>query len=57
MTLFRFIFAFLYTRNWHTGHMELSIPRVVLFLGMLSLIIIGSIIAYVLQMPVGYSAL
>ena len=53
--LLRFIFPFLYARNWHTGQLEVSIPRLALFCGGVALILLGLIIAYVLQLPVQYS--
>lgn len=52
--LFRFIFSFLYARNWYTGELELSRPRVVLFGAMCILIVIILVIAAVLQLPVHY---
>ncbi|MDA8597200.1 hypothetical protein N9L26_02580 [Candidatus Pacebacteria bacterium] len=55
MSVWRFIFGFLYVRDWHSGQMELSRPRVVLFAGMLSLIVLGILIALILQRPVTYS--
>lgn len=55
MTIFRFLFHFLYTRNWHTGQLELSRPRVVLFTGMIALIVIGIVAALFLQAPVTYT--
>lgn len=54
MNIWQFIFSFLYARNWYSGQRELSRPRVVLFLGMLSLILVGVLIAYYLQTPVTY---
>lgn len=54
--MFRFVFSFLYTRNWHTGELELSRPRVALFAGMLFLVFLGVIIAYFLQAPVEYNS-
>lgn len=51
----QFVFSFLYTRNWHTGELELSRPRVALFSGMVFLILLGIIIAALLQMPVEYT--
>lgn len=55
MNVFRFLFPYLYTRNWHTGESELSRPRVVLFCAMLALIFLGLIIAFILQTPVTYN--
>lgn len=54
MELFRFIFSFLYTRNWHTGEMELSKPRLYVFLSMLFLIFAILVFAAMLQAPVIY---
>ncbi|MFT5036805.1 MAG: hypothetical protein ACI9VM_000370 [Candidatus Azotimanducaceae bacterium] len=55
MDFFRFIFSFLYTRNWHSGEHELSRPRIVLFSCMFFLIFLALIIAAFLQAPVNYS--
>lgn len=55
MTLFQFIFSFLYTRNWHSGKLELSWPRTALFGAALILIILGLIIVTILQAPLEYS--
>lgn len=54
--MFRFIFSFLYARNWYTGDLELSRPRVALFGGMLLIIVLGVLIALFLQAPVEYSS-
>lgn len=54
--LFRFMFPFLYTRNWYTGAHELSPPRVALFVGMLFLILLGVLIIAFLQAPIEYEA-
>jgi len=54
MKLIIFIFPFLFVRNWHTGELELSPPRVALFTAMLALIVIGLVIAGILQSPVTY---
>lgn len=56
MKLIIFIFPFLFVRNWHTGELELSRPRVVLFGAMLALIIFGLVIAGILQSPVIYTS-
>lgn len=55
MVIFRFVFPFLYSRNWHTGNLELSLPRVVLFSAMLFIILLGVLMAAVLQTPVSYN--
>lgn len=55
MTLWQFLFQFLYTRNWHSGELELSQPRLILFLAMLTLILLGVLIVGFLQTPVSYA--
>ena len=55
MELWRFIFPFLYTRDWHTGEYELSRPRTALFCGMTFLIVLGIGIVALLQMPIEYT--
>lgn len=56
MSFIRFIFSFLYTRDWHTGSMELSRPRVALFCGVLFLLLLALIIISFLQAPVTYTS-
>jgi hypothetical protein len=56
MTFIRFVFSFLYIRNWHTGQMELSRPRVALFCGGLFLLMLALTIISILQAPVTYTA-
>jgi len=56
MKLLRFVFPFLFFRNWYTGEWELSRVRVFLFLGAIALCIVGLIMIYILQMPVTYTA-
>ena len=55
MNFLEFVFQFLYTRNWHTGQLELSRPRVALFAAALFLIMLGLAIVVILQSPVEYS--
>ena len=55
MNVFHFIFPFLYVRDWHTGHRELSRPRVALFSAMLFIILLGVLMATILQAPVTYT--
>lgn len=55
MKVLEFIFSFLFVRNWHSGQMELSRPRVILFAGMLCIILLGVTIASILQVPVTYT--
>lgn len=57
MDLFKFVFPFLYDRDWHDGDMELSRPRVTLFAAMLFIIVLGILMALILQSPVTYSTL
>jgi len=57
MSFFRFAFSFLFVRDWHTGKMELSRSRVILFLGVIFLIGLALIIITVLQAPAVYTAL
>ena len=54
MKLLRFLFPFLFTRNWHTGQHEVSRPRAILFCGAVTLIVLGLVIAFLLQLPVEY---
>jgi hypothetical protein len=56
MSFFRFIFSFLYTRNWHTGRMELSTPRVIILLASIILLGIATAMIAYLQTPVVYIA-
>lgn len=55
MRLSKFLFPFLFTRNWHTGEYELSEERAALFGGMLFLILLGVLIVAFLQAPVEYA--
>ena len=55
--IFRFVFPFLYTRNWYTGKLELSRPRVALFSAMLFIILLGVLMASILQTPVSYESM
>jgi hypothetical protein len=54
MHIFEFIFSFLYVRDWYSGDLELSMPRVALFASMIFLILLGIALASVLQAPVTY---
>jgi len=55
MTFFKFLFPFLYARNWHNGDLELSRPRVALFTAMLFIILLGILMASILQSPIVYT--
>jgi hypothetical protein len=54
MQLFQFIFSFLFVRDWYSGQRELSLPRVALFSAMLFLVLLGIVMASILQAPVQY---
>jgi len=54
MSFFQFVFSFLFSRNWHSGELELSRPRVALFSAALFLILLGLVMASILQAPVTY---
>lgn len=56
MPLIRFVFGFLYTRNWHTGERELSRPRVAIFAGGCFLLVLAFFLIALLQAPVTYQA-
>jgi len=57
MDLFKFVFPFLFARNWHTGRVELSRPRIALFSAMLFIVFLAVLMASVLQTPVAYNTL
>jgi hypothetical protein len=52
---FRFVFSFLFVRDWYSGELELSFPRVTLFSSMIFLILLGLVMASILQAPVEYA--
>jgi hypothetical protein len=54
MRLLRFIFPFLFVRNWHDGSWELSRVRMLLCAGLLAIVLLGLILVYVLQTPIVY---
>ncbi len=57
MSFLRFIFSFLYTRNWHTGEMEISRARLYVFLAALFLFMVATVMIMILQKPIVYVAL
>ena len=57
MQIFKFIFPFLYVRNWYTGNLEISRPRVILFIAMLIIVSLGVLLATILQTPIVYDSL
>jgi len=56
MSFFRFVFSFLYVRNWHTGKMELSRPRAILLTATIFIVVLALVFITVLQAPVEYQA-
>ncbi len=56
MTFLRFIFSFLYIRNWHSGKMEVSRPRLLVFLAALFLLGLAAVMIIFLQTPIMYAA-
>ncbi len=54
MAFLRFVFSFLYVRNWHSGEMELSRPRIAIFCAALFLILLAFTMITFLQAPVEY---
>lgn len=55
MSLFQFVFSFLFSRNWHSGQMEPSFPKIALFCAALFLILLGVLMASILQAPIEYT--
>ena len=56
MHFVKFIFRFLFARNWYSGELELSRPRVTLFFAMIFIVLLGLAMATILQAPVSYEA-
>lgn len=56
MNFLKFVFSFLYVRNWHTGKMELSRPRLSIFFAILFLVLLALTMILFLQSPVEYVA-
>jgi len=56
MNIIRFIFPFLFVRNWYDGSWELSRARLILTAMVFFLIVLGMGIAYYLHIPVTYTA-
>jgi hypothetical protein len=52
MSFWRYVFSFLFVRNWHTGEMELSRTRMTLFCALLFLVLLALTIITILQAPV-----
>jgi len=56
MSFYKFVFSFLYVRNWHTGVPEISKPRLYTFLSFLFLVLLATSIIAILNTPIEYSA-
>lgn len=56
MNIIRFIFPFLFVRNWYNGAWKLSSARCLLFGALAALIILGLLAIYFMQAPVTYSS-
>ncbi len=54
MSFIKFTFSFLFVRNWHTGHRELSRPRLAVFCGGLFLVLLAVTMIMILEAPVEY---
>jgi hypothetical protein len=54
MSFLRFVFSFLFVRNWHTGEMELSRSRTAIFAAAIFLILLALTMISFLQSPVEY---
>ena len=52
--IIRFIFPFLFERNWHDGSWELSRSSLVIFIAVLIVGVLAICIAYMMQAPVSY---
>lgn len=52
MGFIRYVFSFLYIRNWHTGRYELSRYRLYWFLATILLLVIALSLIALLQSPV-----
>lgn len=56
MRLVRFLFPFLFIRNWQTGEVQLSRPRVMLFCTAAACIVFALVVIAILQVPIEYTA-
>ena len=54
MNFFRYIFGFLYVRNWYTGAKELSRHRLYWFLAAVTVFLVSMLFIYLAQLPVVY---
>lgn len=56
MRILRFVVPFIFVRNWHDGSWELSRARLLLVSLTVFIVLVGAIIAYILQAPVVYES-
>ena len=56
MKIVRFIFPFLFIRNWHDGSWELSSMRLFLLGAFVLVLVFGMLAIHILQAPVTYSS-
>lgn len=54
MNFIRYIFRFLYIRNWHAGAWVLSRRRLYWFLATISVLLVSLMLIYLAQRPVVY---
>jgi len=55
MSFFRFVFSFLYVRNWHNGRSEVSRPRLTILLAIIVLLVLSIALIAFLQAPIEYT--
>lgn len=56
MEFIKFIFSFLYVRNWHSGQMEISRSRMSIFCAAIFLVFLALTMISFLQAPLEYIA-
>lgn len=54
MKFTRFVFPFLFVRNWYDGSWKISLPRLIIFGAIFVLCALGVLIAYQLHAPSVY---
>ncbi len=54
MNFIKYIFSFLFVRNWHTGQMEISRSRMSIFCAAMFLVLLALTMISFLQAPVEY---
>lgn len=53
--ILRFVFPFLFVRNWYNGMWEVSPARCIIFGACVFFLLLGIVIVYFLQAPVVYT--